>query len=142
VPLSRDAKALIGSLPHHSGPYLFTTTDGEKAINGWGNKSAKREINRVMARELGHEPEHWVLHDLRHVVRTRMSALRVRPEVAEMCLGHGKRNLERVYNQYSYEPEQREAYQQWANLLRDLATPAPTADDNVVAVKRTRRRRA
>jgi integrase len=141
VPLSRDAKALIDSLPRHSGPYLFTTTDGEKAINGWGNKSGKQEIDRIMARELGHEPEHWVLHDLRHVVRTRLSALGVRPEVAEMCLGHGKRDLERVYNQYAYEPEQREAYQQCADLLRDLLTPVP-ADDNVVAIKSTRRRRA
>ena len=92
VPLSTDAKALIDNLPHHDGPYLFTSTNGKKAINGWCN--AKEEIDRVIARVLGREPEHWVLHDLRHVMRTRMSALGIAPHIAEACLGHGKRGME------------------------------------------------
>ena len=102
MPLSRDAKALIDGLRHHNGPYIFTSTDGEKAVNGWSN--AKEEIDRAMARELGHEPQHWVLHDLRHVIRSRMAALRVPDNVAEMCLGHAKRGLQRVYDEHSYEP--------------------------------------
>ena len=137
VPLSTDAKALIDNLPQHDGPYLFTSTNGKKAINGWSN--AKEEIDRVIARVLEREPEHWVLHDLRHVMRTRMSALGIAPHIAEACLGHGKRGLERTYNQYGYEPEQRAAYQQWADYLRDLVEPPA---DNVVAMKRTRRKRA
>ena len=139
VPLSRDAMALIENLPRHNGAYIFTTTDGEKAVNGWSK--AKEEIDRAMTHELGHEPQSWVLHDLRHVIRSRMAALRVPDNVAEMCLGHAKRGLQRVYDEHSYEPEMREAYEQWADLLRDLVTPAP-ADDNVVAMKSTRRRRA
>jgi integrase len=137
VPLSTDAMALIDSLPRDNGPYLFTSTNGKKSINGWSN--AKEEIDRVMARELGRVPERWVLHDLRHVMRTRMSALGIDPHIAEACLGHGKRGLERTYNQYAFEPEQRVAYQMWADHLRDLAEPPA---DNVVAMKRTRRKRA
>jgi integrase len=138
VPLSTAALALIGKLPRHAGPYMFTTTNGKKAVNGWSN--SKEEIDRVMAGELGREVEHWVLHDLRHCIRSRMAGLGVRPEVAEMCLGHGKRGLERVYNEHAYQNEQRAAYQQWADLLRDLVTRP--GGDNVIAIKRARRKQA
>ena len=76
VPLIGDAAALVERLPRHTGPYVFTTTDGKKAINGWSK--AKKDIDRVMARELGREPERWVIHDLRHTIRTRMAALGAR----------------------------------------------------------------
>jgi integrase len=135
VPLSHDAKALIGSLPRHSGPYIFTTTDGEKPVNGWSN--AKEEIDCVMARELGREPEHWVLHDLRHVIRTRMAELGVDDKVAEMILGHAKKGMERVYNEHQYQKEMRTAYNQWAELLRGLVAPEPT--DKVVRMQKRKR---
>ena len=48
VPLSIDAAALVDGLPRHTGPYVFTTTLGAKAISGWSR--AKQEIDRVMTR--------------------------------------------------------------------------------------------
>ena len=132
VPLSNDAAALVESLPHHTGPYVFTTTDGKKAINGWSK--GKEEIDRVVARELSHEPKHWVIHDLRHTIRTCMAALKVDKDVAEMIVGHAKKGMERVYNEHQYQEEMREAYEAWAGLLRGLITPEPT--DKVVPMRR------
>ena len=53
-----------------------------------------------MTRELGHAPKHWVLHDMRHTIRTRMAALGVNETVAEMILGHAKKGMGRIYNEH------------------------------------------
>jgi integrase len=131
VPLGIDATALLEKLPRHAGPFIFSTS-GERPINGWSK--AKGEIDRVMARELGREPEHWVLHDLRHTIRTRMAALGVDDNVAEMVLGHAKRGLGRVYNEHRYEEEMRAAYEKWAELLRAIV--APPEPGKVIPLKR------
>ena len=122
VPLSADAVALLGRLPRFkNGDYIFTSTAGEKATNGWSR--AKQDIDRVMARELNREPERWVIHDLRHTIRTRMAALGVSEQVAEMVLGHAKRGLARIYDEHRYEDEMRVAYEAWTELLRGLIAP-------------------
>ena len=74
----------------------------------------------------------FVLHDLRRTVRTRLASLRVSDLVAEMIIGHGRRGLQRVYDQHSYEPEMREALELWAARLMSIVTPPP---ENVVALK-------
>lgn len=147
MPLSSLASEIVRALPRHAeGDFMFTTTMGAKAINGWSN--AKEAIDRRMLRTLralararGEDPaqvtlERWVLHDLRHVVRTRMAELRVPENVAEMVIGHGKRGMSRVYDQHRYEPEMREAAEAWAEMLRGIITGAPAK------VTRLKRRRA
>jgi hypothetical protein len=67
----------------------------------------------------------WVLHDLRRVVRTALAALDVADHVAEMVLGHGRRGLQRVYDQHKYQPQIREALARWAARLRTIVGPAP-----------------
>ena len=52
-----------------------------------------------------------------------------------MILGHGKRGMERVYNEHQYLEEMRAAYEQWAELLRGIAAPEPLPE-NVVAIPR------
>ncbi len=44
------------------------------------------------------DTEAWTLHDLRRTLRTDLASLRVRDEIADACLGHGKRGLARIYN--------------------------------------------
>ena len=67
----------------------------------------------------------WRLHDLRRVVRSKLASLRVPDAIAEMAIGHGKRGLQRIYDQHTYEGELRDALQRWANALRDLIEPPP-----------------
>jgi integrase len=123
VPLSSMALALLKELPTFaSGDYIFTVT-GERPVESFA--SAKRRLDRLMAEEPGYEPAPFVLHDLRRTVRTKLSALKVPHNVAEIIIGHGKKGLDRVYDQHRYEPEMREGLELWANRLRDIVTPPP-----------------
>jgi integrase len=145
VPLSDDALAILASLPRFGGDFIFTTTDGRKAINGMSN--AKERLDRSMLRSLkalalmrGDDPvsvalKPFIVHDLRRVVRSHLSALDIPDHIAEMVLGHGRRGLQRVYDQHKYEQQIREALEKWAARLRELTappSPAPPTADNVV----------
>jgi integrase len=114
VPLSDAALAIIETLPRFTkGDHLFTSTYGEKPITGFSR--GKRCIDKQM---LGAAP--WVVHDIRRTVRTRLASLRVPDLVAEMVIGHGRKGLQRVYDQHTYEAEMREALELWAARLRDI----------------------
>jgi integrase len=88
-----------------------------------------------MAQELGNALVPFRLHDIRRTVRTRLAGLRIADEVAEMIIGHGRKGIQRVYDQHSYEDEMREALALWAARLRDIVTPPP---ENVVRMKKAR----
>ncbi|MCZ7973945.1 tyrosine-type recombinase/integrase [Agrobacterium salinitolerans] len=137
VPLSKEASALLENLERfvgeESGDCLFSTTNGVKPINGFSR--AKTALDKAMLEILKKkDPEAklpaWVFHDVRRTVRTRLSALRVNSDVAEMVIGHGKTGLRRVYDQHEFEPEMREALERWANALLKIVKPAER--DNVV----------
>ena len=66
--------------------------------------------------------EGWTCHDLRRTMRTGMARLGIRDEIAEACLGHGKRGLARVYHQHAYTDEMRAAFGQWAAHLAALGS--------------------
>ena len=128
VPLSDAAIAIIESLPRFTkGDHLFTTTYGEKPVGGFSK--AKARLDKLMS------ASPWVIHDIRRTVRTRLASLRVSDLVAEMVIGHGRKGIQRVYDQHTYEPEMREALELWAARLRDIVTPPP---ENVVRLKKER----
>lgn len=137
IPLSKEVTALLEKLERfvgaESGDCLFSTTNGVKPINGFSR--AKTALDKAMLEILKKkDPEaklpDWVFHDVRRTVRTRLSALRVNSDVAEMVIGHGKTGLRRVYDQHEFEPEMREALERWANALLKIVKPAER--DNVV----------
>jgi hypothetical protein len=80
------------------------------------------------------EMKPWVLHDLRRTVRTRLSALKVEEtvdgrkrlrrlvpdEVCEMIIGHGRKGMQRIYDQHQYIDEMREALEAWNARLREI----------------------
>jgi integrase len=120
IPLSGQARAILESLPTFSGDYIFTTTGGAKAVNGYGK--IKRRLDTLMAEELGHEVAPWVFHDLRRSTRTRLSSL-TSFEVAELVLGHARKGMARVYDQHTFEPEMRAALEAWGAKLRSIVNP-------------------
>ena len=139
VPLSDACMDILSNLPGSpKGPFLFSTTGGVKPVNGFSR--AKERLDALMLLELkkiaeacGNNPGQVVLrafvnHDLRRVVRSRMSSLGVAPNVAELVIGHGKKGLERIYDQYEYLPEMRKAQQAWADALRELVRRTPGGD--------------
>jgi integrase len=131
VPLSDQAVAVLRELPRFTkGDHLFTTTLGEKHVTGFSR--AKAEVDKLVGERLGASPPPWVIHDIRRTVRTRLASLRVPDMVAEMVIGHGRKGLQRVYDQHTYEAEMREALELWAARLRDIVTPPP---ENVVRMR-------
>jgi integrase len=126
VPLSDQAMIVLLSVPHFTkGDYLFSTTLGARPVGGFSK--AKARLDSLM------KAPPWVIHDIRRTVRTRLASLRVPDMVAEMVIGHGRKGLQRVYDQHSYLDEMREALELWAARLRDIVTPPP---ENVVKLKR------
>jgi integrase len=67
----------------------------------------------------------WVAHDLRRVIRSNLSALGIQDHISEMCIGHGRKGLARVYDQHKYELQIREALDKWADRLRSIVQPTP-----------------
>ena len=79
----------------------------------------------------------WTPHDLRRTMRTGLSAGRVRPDIAELTIGHVKRGIIAVYDQHSFDVERQAALEAWeARLLRIVAGQDPDADrGNVVRLE-------
>jgi integrase len=132
VPLTKDALALLKSLPSFTkGTHLFSTSFGQKPATGFAK--AKLRLDKLMREEFGKAPAPFRLHDIRRTVRTRLAGLRIADEVAEMIIGHGRKGIQRVYDQHSY--EMREALELWAARLHDIVTSPP---DNLVRLKKER----
>jgi hypothetical protein len=106
---------------------VFSTTHGKKPVNGGGK--AKRALDR----EMGNIPP-WVLHDLRRVVRSNLSALGIPEHVAELAVGHARKGIQRVYDRHAYEVEIRDALEAWNARLREIVGPEP-APDKVVKLR-------
>lgn len=129
VPVTRDLRALLDRLPtfRHS-DYLFTARGG-RPVAGF-NGDARNRLGELMAEELG-EVEPFVMHDLRRSLRSGLSQMRVPDAVAELCIGHGRRGLQRVYDRHAYTEEVREAMERWCAKLRAILGEG--GPENVVA---------
>ena len=113
----------------------------------WVSNRAKDDIDarmlrtlKAMARKRGDDPrkvklEHWQNHDLRRVVRSGLSKLKVVDEVAEAVLAHSRKGIQGVYDKHDYFDEKKEALTLWAGRLRDIITPPPA---NVVKLDKAR----
>jgi integrase len=125
VQLTAPVVQMLRAMPRFAGgDYVFSLSNGKRPVTGFGR--VKDRIDALMAKELGKEPEPWVVHDLRRVVRTGLASLRISDTVAEMVIGHGHGDqLQRLYNMHQYQDEMREALDQWAAKLRDITTPPP-----------------
>lgn len=117
IPLSALAVRELKGLERGKSPLVFPSARKASArpFSGFG-----KLLLRLQAAS---QTEAWTLHDLRRTLRTGLASLRVRDEIADACLGHGKRGLQRVYNQHAYEQEMREAFEKWAGKVASLGKP-------------------
>ena len=149
VPLSDEAVSILNDLPRFAGKgagnFLFSTTNGVKPVNGFSKAKARLDkrmlhVLKAMARFSKADPDMvrqpgFVIHDLRRTMRTGLSGLPVSSDVAELVIAHARPGLRRVYDQFGYMAEKKQALDLWAGRVRGLVTPAP---DNVVALQRGR----
>jgi integrase len=133
IPLTRGALQIMETLPIFSGgDYLLSSTFGERPISGFSKAKARLDglmllTLKALARLRTEDPRHlqmkpFVNHDLRRTLRTRLSALRVPENVAELIVGHSKKGMVRVYDQHHFLDEMREALEKWASLLAKIVS--------------------
>jgi integrase len=121
VPLSAAALTLLGELPRFTkGDFIFTTTSGEKPVNGFSK--IKERIDRRTSKPI----EDWVMHDLRRTAATLMAKAGVQPHVLTKILNHTApasklaSPILKIYNRYEYLEEKRHALEAWAQYVANL----------------------
>jgi integrase len=147
VPLSAAALEIIGSLPRYRGaPFLFSFSAGKRPLAM--TSPIKRDLDRrmlrtlqAMARRRGEDHHavtllNWTNHDLRRVVRSGLSALRIPHNVAESVLAHRPPGIVGVYDTHEYLDEKREALEAWAQRVMSIVSPVPA---KVITLPRRRR---
>lgn len=144
VPLTSPVVALLRELEELAGesPNVLPSPGHTKAKAG---SLAKGSLSRAMKAlfdapagaqvDLG-DAERLKPHDLRRTLRTGLSRLGVRHEVAERCLNHAVGGMEGVYNQHDFLEERREALERWAAHVDQVVRgPPPKAKPKLRAVK-------
>ena len=136
VPLSDDAIAVVTSLPRFDGDYVFSIRSGARPVAAFSEYKRRYDAEILKAlREADPKAKlsHFVIHDLRRTVRTRLSAIpNISDLVRELVIGHTKPGLHKVYDQYAYLDEKRFALEAWASRLRSIVEPPPA---NVVELR-------
>jgi integrase len=146
VPLSQMALDILMGLPRKTfaekngatkpSPFVFTS-DGDVPISGF-SRAKERVGEKVLAARQEADPEAeamaaWGIHDLRRTAATEMGRLGVAEFIISKVLNHAARGVTgRVYNQYEYLTEKRNALDTWAAYLTRLLKPA---EPNVVALR-------
>jgi integrase len=132
VPLSTTTLEMIESLPRFkNGPFLFSYSAGKRPLTMSGQIKAdldRRMLRtlKAMARRRGEDHRqvtlpHWTNHDLRRVVRSGLSALRVPHNVCEAILAHRPPGIVGTYDVHEYQDEKREALEAWAQRIKSIA---------------------
>ena len=88
---------------------------GESGVQGV-DADMQCTLNAALA-SVDHGLDEFTIHDLRRTMRTHLSSLGVRSEVAERCLNHKPPGIEAVYNTHDYFAERRAALETWTALL-------------------------
>lgn len=129
IPLSSDAKALIGTKPKDfkgSNWFVFSTTDGMRPFSGFSKAKAILDAEVAKLRKAEGRPKtpRWTLHDLRRTARTLMSRAKVPEDYAERAMGHVITGVRGTYDRYSFVEEKREAFQKLADLVEIILAPS------------------
>lgn len=119
IQLPDQAVAFLTQLKLVTGDYLFASQKSKLPIQ---QKSLSEQAWHLRQTDRMVDLPHWTPHDLRRTVRTCLSKLRCRSEVAEAILGHSRAGIEGTYDLHSYESECRKWLQIWADYLDSLLT--------------------
>ncbi len=115
VPLSAAMVTILETLPFKGdGGYVLSRDGGAKPCGNVARpKAALDKASQVTA---------WTWHDLRRTMRTGLSRLGIRRDIAEKVIGHsvGGR-LGQTYDLYEFAEEKRQALEAWAQHVQGLA---------------------
>jgi integrase len=124
IPLTDLTFELIDQRPvGKDGPYLFSTTNGEKPIYSFADNYSNK-LRQLTAAELGRAIPHFTLHDFRRSGSTHLTGLGVNEEVVETLLGHKIRGVRGIYMKHKFLEERRNALRLWEQKLTSTEKPA------------------
>lgn len=117
IPLPTQAVELLRDIIRLSdGEYLFPARKyQEQRLPYIHENTLNVALSKVKANMPDVEP--FTIHDLRRTARTHLAALGIESHIAERCLNHAIKGVERVYNQYDYFDERKSALQKLANFI-------------------------
>lgn len=113
--LPAQALAVLSSLPRFVG-------NGFVFANRGFNSRQKRALDEASGVTA------WVLHDCRRTSRSLLSKAGVRPDVAELCLGHAIGGVREIYDRYDFAGEMADALRRLAALIEIILAGEPTDD--------------
>jgi integrase len=123
VPLSPLASKVIAEASELAGesPWLFPSPNGVGPIDAHAPTRALARARDAIGLD------YFRIHDLRRTAATRMAELGVNPHTISMILNHVSSRqgtiTSKVYVQYSYDREKREALAMWAVQLETILSP-------------------
>lgn len=117
-------------------PWVFSL-NGRTPITMGGKVKVRLDAKMLVAlQELTGDKKtklvHWINHDIRRTVRTRLSELDIMDEVAEAVIGHVPSKLNRTYNHSERLRVKLDALTRWEGSLEELVEGKGA--DNVVAL--------
>ena len=130
VPLSGPVLGILESIGRFEGDYVFTTTSGQKPINGFSKSKARLEEARRKLNPAAAEMADWRVHDLRRTAATHMAKANVPPHVLAAILGHSPgrtMGISAVYIRHRYLEERRQVLEEWGDYVVALVRPAKVA---------------
>lgn len=126
VPLAATARGILRALPRFEEEFLFSTSGGRRPLGGFSKMKSRLDATINHRRtKVGRQPMvHWVLHDLRRTVRTRLTSdLDVDAFTAERVIGHALPGLHGVYDQGAHRNQKRAALEKWEAHLLAIVDP-------------------
>ena len=140
VPLSPIAWDILVELRTSrvgQGPFIFSTTNGERPISGYSKAKVRLDaiIDRIRTAEGLPALAPWRIHDLRRTVGTGLGRLGVSRFIIGRVLNHADRTVTGIYDRHEYLTEKRHALNAWADEIARIVDP-PT--DNVVTLRASR----
>jgi len=119
IPLVPAVVGWLKLLRENSGGSEFVFPKRRRDRRQRANHVGIDTVNAALA-TVEHELDPFTIHDLRRTMRTHLSSLGVRSEVAERCLNHKPPGIEAVYNTHDYFAERRAALETWTALLLEI----------------------
>jgi integrase len=129
-PLSKAARDLLAAQPRTAGCKFVFTSDGRRAIRGYGKLKAKFDAALLVEwKKLDPKATEFPpyrLHDFRRSARTWMSRIGVPSDHAERVLGHVIGGVRGVYDRHAYYDEKKKALEMLATQITAIVERPPT----------------
>jgi integrase len=108
-------------------PLLFPSRINNRRITGW-----TKLVKQLQHARCGVD---FRLHDLRRTCRTLMSRLDVPEDVGELCIGHARDDLIRLYNKDQAWPARVAAFEKISAHISALLTEAADDRGNIIPLR-------